>query len=94
MQALLRSVAPIIAAEEELEGKAISEGWANVSEQKLEEWLKAGQEGAESEMKQVWDDTYHQEYARLFRRVSAYHLWPHCDAALTPGSAFGFAKES
>jgi hypothetical protein len=32
VQALLRSVAPIIAAEQKLGGKAISEGWANVDE--------------------------------------------------------------
>ncbi|KAF9645094.1 UPF0061-domain-containing protein [Thelephora ganbajun] len=68
VQALLRSVAPIIAAEEELGGKAISEGWANVDEKKLEQWSKAGQESVRSEVKQVWDDTYDEEYARLFRR--------------------------
>jgi len=33
-------VAPIIAAEEELGGKAISEGWANVDEKKDEEYAK------------------------------------------------------
>jgi len=68
MQALLRSVAPIIGAEEEFGGRAISEGWADVSEQKLEEWSKAGQEGMRSELKQLWDDTYDEEYAGLFRR--------------------------
>jgi len=74
VQALLRSVAPIIAAEEELGGKAISEGWANVHEEKLIGWSKAGQEGVQSEVKQLWDDTYDEEYARLFRRVSARRL--------------------
>jgi hypothetical protein len=66
---LLRSVAPIITAEEELGGRAISEGWADVSEKKLEEWSEAGQESVRSEVKQLWDNTYEEEYARLFRRV-------------------------
>jgi len=68
VHALLHSVAPIIAAEEELGGKAISEGWANVGGEKLEEWSKADQEGVRSEVQQVWDDTYNEVYARLFRR--------------------------
>jgi len=68
MQALLRSIAPIIGAEKELKGKAISEGWANVSETKLEEWSKAGQASVQSEVEQLWDSTYDEEYARLFRR--------------------------
>jgi len=71
VQALLRSVAPIIAAEQELGGKAISEGWANVDENKLEEWSEDGQQIMRSEVKQLWDETYDEEYARLFRRVSA-----------------------
>ena len=74
MQALLRSVASIIAAEQEIGGKAISEGWANVDEKKLEEWSKAGQEIVQSEVKQLWDDTYDEEYTRLFRRVSAHAI--------------------
>lgn len=93
MQALLRSIAPIIAAEKELDGKAISEGWANVSEQKLGEWLKVGQESTQSEVKQLWDDTYDEEYSRQFRRVSIDHLLL-CHPSLMPGSAFGAAKES
>ena len=72
VQALLRSIAPIIAVEEELGGKAISEGWANVDEKKLEEWSKVGQESARSEVKQLWDVIYDEEYARLFRRVSGH----------------------
>lgn len=70
MQALLRTLAPIVAAELELGGKAISEGWASVDEKKLEEWSKIGQESVRSEVKQLWDDTYSEEYARLIRRVS------------------------
>lgn len=69
MQALLRSVAPIIAAEEELGGKAISKGWANVHGEKLEGWSKAGQKSMQSKVEKLWDDTYDEEYARLFRRV-------------------------
>jgi hypothetical protein len=94
MQALLRSVAPIIGAEEEFGGRAIFEGWADVSEQKLEEWSKAGQEGMRSELKQLWDDTYDEEYARLFRRVSIYRLCLCRDVSLTPVSAFGATEES
>ena len=94
VQALLRSVAPIIAAEGELGGKAISEGWADVDEQKLEEWSKAGQENLRSEVKQLWDDTYDKEYAGLFRRVSTHRSWPRCDTLLTPALAFGIAEKS
>ena len=94
MQALLRSVAPIIAAEQELGGKAISEGWASVDERKLEEWSNAGQESVRSEVKQLWDDTYDEEYARLFRRVSTCCLWLRRDTSLTLPSAFGIAEES
>jgi hypothetical protein len=72
VQALLRSIAPIIAAEKGLGGKAISEGWAKVSEKKLEQWSKIGHEIAQSEVEQVWENTYDEEYTRLFRRVSIY----------------------
>jgi len=70
---LLRSVAPIIAAEEKLGGKAVSEDWANVDEKNLEECLKADQEGLRAEVRELWDNTYGEEYVRLFRRVSAHH---------------------
>jgi len=80
VQALLRSIAPIIAAEQELGGKAISEGWANVDENELEEWSEDGQQIVRSEVKQLWDETYDEEYARLFRRVSA----SVCDCAVIP----------
>lgn len=94
VQALLRSVAPIIAAEEELGGKAVSDGWAGVNEKKLEEWSKVGQESVRSEVKQLWDDTYDEEYARLFRRVSTHCSWVRHDASLTLLSASGIAEES
>jgi hypothetical protein len=93
VQALLRSLAPIIGAEEKLGGKAISEGWADVDEKKLEEWSMAGQESALHETKQIWDDAYDEEYARLFRAVSAYRLLLCDDVPLTPVSASGIAKE-
>lgn len=92
MQALLRSVAPIIAAEEELGGKAISGGWADVDQRKLENWSKVGQESVQSEVKQVWDDTYEEEYARLFRHVSIYFYLMRCNASLTSVTALGAAK--
>lgn len=94
VQALLRSVAPIIAAERKLGGKAISEGWANVNEKKLEEWSKTGQESLRSEVKRLWDDTFDEEYAKLFRRVSTCCLWLRHGALLTLFSAFGIAEES
>lgn len=81
VQALLRSLAPIIAAEKELGGKGISEGWANVDEKELDKWSKAGQESLQSEAERVWDDTYDEEYARLFRQVSTNLLWLRCDAS-------------
>lgn len=84
VQALLRSVAPIVAVEEEFGGKAISEGWADASNNELEEWSKSGQERVRSEVKQLWDDTYDEEYARLFRRVSTHHLKLRHSSSLTP----------
>jgi len=93
IQALLRSVGPIIAAEEQLGGKAISEGWANVDEKRLEECLKADQESLRSEVRELWDNTYDKEYARLFRRVSTHHFLLLRCASLTPPSAFGTAEE-
>ena len=92
VQALLRSVSPIIAAEEELGGKAISDGWASVDEKKLEEWSKAGEKSLRTKVKQLWDSTYDEEYTRLFRHVSTHCLWPRRDDPITPGSAFGVAK--
>ena len=94
MQALLRSVAPIIAAEKKLGGKAISEGWADVDEKKLEKWSEAGQESLQSEVKQLWDDTYDKEYVRLFGRVSTHRLLLRHGASLTHALAFGIAEES
>jgi len=94
VQALLRSIAPIIAAEQKLRGKAISEGWANVDEKELEKWSKVGQEIVQSEVRKLWDDTYDEEYARLFRRVSARRLWLRRDGSLTLSSASGIAEES
>lgn len=94
MQALLRALAPIVAAEQELGGKAISEGWANVDGKKLEDWSKIGQESVPSELKQLWDDTYGEEYARLIRRVSTRCLWLYHKASLTIPSAFGATEES
>jgi len=87
-------VAPIIGAEVKLRGKAISEGWANVDERKLEEWSKTGQESVQPEVEQLWDDTYDEEYTRLFRRVSIQCSWLRLDASLTPSSAPGIAEES
>jgi hypothetical protein len=72
VQALLRSVAPVVAAEEKLGGKAVSKGWANVDEKKLEEWSMAGDKSLRSKVEQLWDYTYDEEYTRLFRRVSTH----------------------
>ena len=94
MQALLRTLAPIIAAELELGGKAISEGWANVDGKKLEEWSKTGQESVRSEVKRLWDNTYDEEYARLIRRVSTRCSLLHHNASLTIPTAFGVTEES
>ena len=94
VQALLRSVAPIIKAEEGLGGKAVSEGWANVGEKELEKCLKADQESLRSKLREVWDNTYDEEYARLFRRVSTHHLLLRLHALLRPPSAFGISEES
>jgi hypothetical protein len=45
-------------------------------------------------VKQLWDDTYDEEYARLFRRVSTHCLLLRLDTSLTLLSAFGIAEES
>lgn len=92
VQALLRSVAPIITAEEELGGKAISEGWADIDENKLAKRLKASQDSLQSMVKKLWDNTYDEEYARLFRRVRTFHSWLSLYAPLTPHQRLGLRR--
>ena len=48
LRALLDALAPLIGAEDELGGKAVSPGWANdVPEDKIKEWTARGKEPLE-----------------------------------------------
>ncbi|KAF8150778.1 hypothetical protein B0H34DRAFT_665320 [Crassisporium funariophilum] len=67
-RALLDALAPLIGAEAELGGKAVSAGWAeDASPEKVKEWTKKGQELRE-EVERVVQETTSVEYGRLMRK--------------------------
>jgi hypothetical protein len=74
MRSLLRSLAPLIGAESELNGKPVSAGWADgVSSEKLSTWTNIGKE-LEPELEALFQSTFHEEYMRLMRKVRLYPL--------------------
>lgn len=73
-------------------GEVISGGRASVDEMKPEEWSKAGQENLQSEVKRLWDDTYNEGHAELFRRVSIHRLRLCRNASQTPSLVLRIAK--
>lgn len=68
LRALLNSLAHVIGAEAELGGKAVSPGWADVSEEKLDDWKKKGLE-LRGELESVVQGVMSAEYGRLMRKV-------------------------
>ncbi|KAF8223101.1 UPF0061-domain-containing protein [Tricholoma matsutake] len=67
LRALLNSLAHVIGAEAELGGKAVSPGWADVSEEKLDDWKKKGLE-LRGELESVVQGVMSAEYGRLMRK--------------------------
>ena len=69
IRALLNALAPLIGAEEESEGKAVSAGWAEgVDSDKLASWTKKGLELA-TELDRTTQETTAVEYGYLIRKV-------------------------
>jgi len=73
LRSLLRSLAPIIGAESELNGKAVVPGWADeASDEKIREWTKIGKE-LEPELEALFNTTFKEEYMRLMRKRLGLH---------------------
>ncbi|KAF9484347.1 UPF0061-domain-containing protein [Pholiota conissans] len=69
IRALLNSLAPLIGAEAELGGKAVSAGWGDdVPSEKIEEWTKKGTDLLRDEVDKVVQQTAATEYGRLLRK--------------------------
>jgi len=65
----LHALAPLIGAESELGGKAVSEGWAkDASKEKIDEWTAKGLE-LKDEIERVVQQNAADEYGRLMRLV-------------------------
>ncbi|EJF64664.1 hypothetical protein DICSQDRAFT_52883 [Dichomitus squalens LYAD-421 SS1] len=69
LRALLNALAPLIGAEDELGGKAVSPGWADdASKDQAKEWSKRGTELVKDEMERVMEEACAVEYGRLMHR--------------------------
>ncbi|KAI0714456.1 hypothetical protein C8T65DRAFT_644387 [Cerioporus squamosus] len=69
LRSLLNALAPLIGAEDELGGKAVSPGWAeDASEDKIKEWSKRGIALVKEEMERVAEETCAVEYGRLMHK--------------------------
>ena len=70
LRALLNALEPLIGAEHELGGKAVSSGWAdNASKDQIKEWGKKGTELVKEEMERVIEEACSVEYGRLMHKV-------------------------
>ncbi len=70
LRSLLNALAPLIGAEDELGGKAVSPGWAeDASEDRIGEWSKRGIALVKEEMERVAEETCAVEYGRLMHKV-------------------------
>lgn len=69
LRALLTALSPLIGAEAELGGKAVSNGWAeDASEDKIKEWREKGIQLVKEEMEVLIQETSAAEYGRLMRK--------------------------
>ena len=72
----MNALAPLIGAEAELGGKAVSEDWAkDASKEKIEEWTAKGLE-LKDEVEKVVQQTAADEYGRLMRLVRFHNFLP------------------
>ncbi|KAJ3506119.1 hypothetical protein NLJ89_g7048 [Agrocybe chaxingu] len=79
VRALLNSLAPLIGAEAELQGKAVSAGWAtDAPAEKLDAWTRKGQE-LRDEMERITQETAAVEYGRLMRKRLGLRRQDHTD---------------
>ena len=66
---MLNALAPLIGAEAESGGKAVTAGWAeNLTQVKLEQWKEKGLE-LKDEAERITQQTAADEYGRLMRKV-------------------------
>ncbi|PIL29792.1 hypothetical protein GSI_07998 [Ganoderma sinense ZZ0214-1] len=66
LRALLSALSPLIGAENELGGKAVSPGWADsASKEQVQEWSKRGTELVKDEMERIAEEVCAVEYGRL-----------------------------
>ncbi|KAI1797378.1 hypothetical protein LXA43DRAFT_969349 [Ganoderma leucocontextum] len=69
LRALLNALSPLVGAEDELGGKAVSPGWAdNASKDQIQEWSKRGIELVKEEMERVAEEVCAVEYGRLMHK--------------------------
>ncbi|TFK87969.1 UPF0061-domain-containing protein [Polyporus arcularius HHB13444] len=69
LRSLLNALAPLIGAEDELGGNAVSPGWAeDASEDIIGEWSKRGIALVKEEMERVAEETCAVEYGRLMHK--------------------------
>ncbi|KAL1746319.1 hypothetical protein HDZ31DRAFT_81334 [Schizophyllum fasciatum] len=68
LRSLLTSLAPLIGAEKELGGKAVSSGWAeNKSDEQMQQWKASGLE-VQPKVERIFQEEYTEEYANLMRK--------------------------
>ncbi|KAI4294102.1 UPF0061-domain-containing protein [Schizophyllum commune Loenen D] len=68
LRSLLNSLAPLIGAEKELGGKAVSSGWAeNKPEDEMKKWKESGLE-LQPELERIFQEEYTAKYAELMRK--------------------------
>ncbi|KAJ8521386.1 hypothetical protein ONZ45_g1939 [Pleurotus djamor] len=84
LRALLDALAPLIGAEMDLGGKAVSSGWAdNASPEKIGEWRKSAIERVRNEMERAIQEETSVEYSRLMRKRLALRTeGPHDESQL------------
>ncbi|KAI0749563.1 hypothetical protein C8Q80DRAFT_1218695 [Daedaleopsis nitida] len=69
LRSLLDALAPLIGAEDELGGKAVSPDWAeNAPKEKVKEWTECGKELVKEEMERVAEEACAIEYGRLMHK--------------------------
>ena len=69
LRSLLNSLAPLIGAEKELGGKAVSSGWTeNKPEDEMKKWKDTGL-ALQPELERIFQEEYAARYAELMRKV-------------------------
>jgi hypothetical protein len=74
LRALLMALAPLVGAESELGGRALSEGWAKEAKSdKISKWNSKGIVLVDEELKALFQREYEAEYNERMRRVCLRH---------------------